>query len=85
MIMLGRIAKLENDRYLGIEAFDLTGGKIPGRIEYQPINAGGQRHFFWHQVRNPAIFVSGRFADQLPAACGFDFQSDRHLCGRPPF
>ncbi|MDX6500579.1 MAG: hypothetical protein QOG23_3839 [Blastocatellia bacterium] len=85
MIMLSRVAKLENDRYLGIKAFNLTGRKIPGRIEYQPVNTGRQHRFFRNQIRNPAILVSGRFADQLPAARCFDFQGDRHPCGRPPF
>ena len=83
--MLRRIAKLENDCYQGIEAVNLTGRKIPGRIEYQPVNARGRYHIFRNQMRNPAVFVSGRFADQLPAACCFDFQSDRHACGWPPF
>jgi hypothetical protein len=83
--MLGGIAKPENDRYLGIEAVNLKGRKISGRIEYQPVNTGGQYHFSGNQIRSPAIFVSGRFADQLPAACGFDFQGDRHACGGPTF
>ena len=84
MIMPRRIAKLENDRYLRIETFHVTRRKIPGRIEYQPVNAGGRQHFFRNQISNPAILVSGSFANQLPAARCLDFQSHRHACGGPP-
>src|SRR5205807_2062992 len=78
MIMLRWIPNLENDRYLGIEAFNLTGCKIPGRIEHQPVNTRRQSNFFRNQIRNPAVFVSSSFADQLPAARCFDFKSNRH-------
>lgn len=82
--MLRRIAKLENDCYLWIEAFNSMGRKVPGRIEDQPVNAGVQYNFFWNQIGDPAILVSGSFADQLPAARYFDFQSNRHACGWLP-
>lgn len=80
--MLPRIAKLENDRDLGIEAFNLVRRKISGRIEHQPVNAGGQLNFFRNQIRDSAILVGGSFADQLPAARCFDLKSDRQTCGR---
>jgi hypothetical protein len=83
MIMLRWIAKLENDRYLGIEAFNLMAHKVPGCIEDQPVNAGVQDNFFRNQIGDPAIFVSGSFANQLPASGYFDFQSNRHACGWP--
>jgi len=78
------IAKLENDRYLGIEALNLMGRKVPARIEDQPVNAGVQYDFFRNKIGDPAIFVSGSFADQLPTTRYFDFQSNRHACGWPP-
>ena len=84
MIALRRIAKFENYRYLGIEALNVMGRKVPARIEDQPVNAGVQSNFFRNQIGDPAIFVSGSFADQLPAARYFDFQSNRHACGWPP-
>ena len=79
--MLLRIAKLENDRDLRIEALNLVRRKISGRIEYQPVNAGGQLNFFRNQIRDSTIRVSRSFADQLPAARCFDFKSDRHAPG----
>ncbi len=72
MIVLRRIAKLENDRYLGIEAFNSMGRKVSGRIEDQPVNTRIQYNFFRNQIGDPAIFVSGSFADQLPAPSYFE-------------
>lgn len=55
--MLNRIVKLEGDRYLGIEPFGTLRGKVPGCIEYQPVNTGLQGDFFRNEIRNSAVRV----------------------------
>ena len=82
--MLRRIAKLENDRYLGIEALKLMGRKVPGRIEDQPVNAGVQYNFFRNQIGDPAIFASGSFAsNSQPPATSTSRVTGTPAAGRP--
>ncbi len=81
--MLRRIANRENDSDQWVEAINAVGRKVSGRIEDQAVNAGRNLQLRWNEISDAAIFISHPFANQLPTAHRFDFQSDRHTIGGP--
>src|SRR5215216_4071356 len=84
MIRIVRVPYVEDDRGLGIEAFDLLIPEIGFDVKGEAIDPRGQHGALGQDLLDSSVPVRQGPADLPPAAFFTDFQHDGHAARRTP-